>query len=103
VSTIDSKQGAPFRWATVRGAAMLVAIAGATLGVCHGSGTEGAAYRQPIPECLAYADTARPCFGDRAAERLHAAFSIRPTGRAARRVLLERCMAETAELRRVCR
>lgn len=82
--------------------ALLTCMVLGALGVCHGAGTEGAAYRVPVSECLEYAELALPCFGDRAAERLRASFSVPPASRGARDALRVRCVARAVELRAGC-
>ena len=57
----------------------------------------------PIAECMDYARAAEPCFGERAATRLRASFSVPPRDESARAALRERCVEQRDRVRRVCR
>jgi hypothetical protein len=72
------------------------------LTACHGSGKK-TSEDGPIAECVAYADLAGPCFGERAAKNLRASFAVPPTDATTRETLRQRCTSQTASLRRVCR
>jgi hypothetical protein len=57
----------------------------------------------PIPECAAYASSARTCLGSRVAERLLASFAKAPENPTARAALRDRCLVETERIRGSCR
>lgn len=78
---------------------MAALVALTVVGACDARQSE----ESPIEECMAYARAAEPCFGERAAVRLRAAFSVPPRDESARAALRLRCIAENARIGRVCR
>lgn len=81
------------------GAVMGVLAILAALGACDMRRSES----DPLEECMAYARTAEPCFGERAAARLRASFTIPPRDESARAALRARCIDQRARISRVCR